>query len=82
MTFTIKIYQNSKIIKKVLTHKRNRFWRITRTINWENSMFTVYVAINYEKFLDNHGKYTMFYNDGEYTNREDFLLAINAFLEK
>lgn len=82
MQFTIKIIQNGKIVRKVRTHKKRRFLKIIRLLNWQKSTFRAYLKVDYGKFTDVFGRLTNFYNDGEYENKEDFWLAFNAFAEK
>lgn len=81
MQFTIKIYENGKMIHKVRTHKLRRFLKKIRSIKWQNSMISVYLKVDYGKSIDSFGKRTSFYNDGEYGNKEDFWMAFNAFIE-
>ena len=81
MQFTIKIYENDSIVQNVRTRKIRRFLKIIRSIKWSDSLIKTYVKLKSGKFTDNHGKYTDFYNDGTYGNKNDFWEAINAFLE-
>ena len=82
MQFTVKIIENSKITYKVRTHKKKRFLKIIRSIKWQYSLFSVYLKVDYGKFIDNFGKRTNFYNDGTYDSAKDFWWAFNAFTEK
>lgn len=81
MKFTIKIYENGSIVRKVRTHKKRRLLKIIRSIKWQNPKIKAYIKVNYGKFLDCYGKKVNFYNDGDYDNKYDFWLATNAFLE-
>ena len=82
MTFTIKIYQDHKLVTKVLTHKKRRFLKKIRSINWSDSLIKAHVKASDGYFPDNFGKSMEFYNDGDYTNKSDFWLAVDAFLEE
>lgn len=66
---------------KVRTHKLRRFLKKIRSIKWQNSTISVYLKVDYGKFIDNFGNRTTFYNDGDYENKEDFWMAFNAFIE-
>lgn len=82
MNFTLKIYKNSREVQRVQTCSRRRFLKKTRTINWQDSPLKVYLRINYGKHKDNYGKTINFWNDGEYSNRADFDMALQAFMEE
>jgi hypothetical protein len=82
MKFTIKIYKNNKLISKTRTGKKRLFLKKVRLINWKDGGIKVYLKVDYGKRLDNFGKYTSFWNDGDYDNKDDFWLALNAFLEE
>jgi hypothetical protein len=79
--FAFRVMKNGKVIDRCQTHSRRRFYNRIRTINWENGVEKVYLRVSYGKGLNNFGKVTSFYNDGEYENRENLLLALSAFVE-
>jgi len=81
MKYTIKIYKQGKLVSKSRTKKKRRFLNIIRTINWQERGLKVYLKVDYGKFLDNYGKMSDFWNDGDYYNKDDFWLAFNAFTE-
>jgi hypothetical protein len=83
-SFSYKIIKDGKTVSKCLTHSRRSFSQKIRTINWKEIKEKgelVYLRVNYGKLLDNFGKYSEFHNDGVYTDKESFYLALNAFLE-
>lgn len=82
MQFTVKAYENNRMTHIMRTHKLRRFLKKIRSIKWQNSSIFVYLKVDYGKFIDNFGKRTTFYNDGEYTNKENFWMAFNAFMEE
>ena len=69
-------------IQRYETSSLRRFLNQTRTINWQNGIKKVYVRVSYGKFIDQSGKMTTFFNDGEYDNQQDFELVVRAFLEE
>lgn len=77
----MKVIENGKVVQRLQTHSKRRFYNKIRTIKWKNNHVSVYLRINYGKHLSNRGKLESFWNDGEYDNREDLMLAVNAFLE-
>lgn len=79
--YTLKIFHGQKE-ERVETKSIVRFLRRVRLINWSESNLRVYIRVSYGKQKDNYGKLTTFYNNGDFTNRQDFELALNAFLEK
>lgn len=84
ISYFYKITTGTKSITKCLTHSRRVFFKKIRTINWkevDSKGYVVYLRINYGKFLDNYGKMSNFYNDGDYQDEGSFCLAFNAFLE-
>lgn len=58
--------------KRYLTRSLVRFLRFIRSLNWQELKKKCYLKVSYGKG---------FYNDGEYDNKADFDLALNAFLE-
>lgn len=84
-SYLYKVKKNGKTIDKHLSHSERVFGYKIRTINWKDlakNSGLVYLKINYGKKLDNFGKLTSFWNDGEYEDRDSFYLALNAFLEE
>ena len=79
--FTFRVIKNSKTIDKCQTHSKRRFYNRIRTIKWKEGVEKVYLRVSYGKGLDNYGKVTNFYNDGEYTTKNDLLFALSAFTE-
>jgi len=82
MTYSIKIYKNGKLTQTTRSFKKRRFLKNIRLINWKESHLKVYLKVNYGRDYDVWGKYTYFYNDGDYFRKKDFWLAFNAFCEK
>lgn len=70
----------AKGVKRQESANKRRFLRYTRLINWEKAK-SAYLGVVYGKDKDYRGKMITFYNDGDYTNKKDFELALKAFLE-
>ncbi len=64
------------------THKIRRFLKVLGSLNSLNGDFRAYLKVSYGKGLNVFGKHTEFYNDGEYDNIHDLLLAFDAFKEE
>jgi len=79
--FTYRVIKNGKTIDKCQTHSKQRFYNRIRTIKWKDGVEKVYLRVSYGKGLDNFGKVTNFYNDGEYKTKKDLLFALSAFTE-
>jgi len=79
--YSLKVSYNGQIIQRYQTRSVRRFLKKIRTINWEKLNIEVYVKVSYGKKKDVHGKLVTFYNDGVYDSKQDFIQAINAFLE-
>lgn len=82
LSFTFYVTKNGKKIHGYSTRSKRRFLNRVRTINWKDRPLRVYLRINYGKHKDVLGKYTNYYNDGDYETKNDFWLALNAFCEK
>jgi len=79
--FTFRVIKDSKTIDKCQTHSKRRFYNRIRLINWRKGVDKVYLRVSYGKDIDNFGKLTNFYNDGEYKTKRDLLFALSAFAE-
>lgn len=79
--YTLKIFSGQKV-DRVETKSIVRFLRRVRLIKWQDSTIKVYLRISYGNMIDVWGKRVTAYNNGTYTNKKDFDLALNAFLEK
>jgi len=79
--FTLKIF-GSQGVQRYETASLRRFHNHTGRIIWQNGVKKVYVRVSYGKFIDQSGKMTTFFNDGEYDNQQDFELVVRAFLEE
>jgi len=79
--FTFRVIKDSKTIDKCQTHSKRRFYNRIRTIKWQNGVEKVYLRVSYGKGIDNFGKVTNFYNDGEYKTKKDLFSALSAFTE-
>ncbi|KKQ92219.1 MAG: hypothetical protein UT17_C0003G0242 [Candidatus Woesebacteria bacterium GW2011_GWB1_39_10] len=66
---------------KYRTGKKRLFLKKARLINWRIKGLKVYLKVSYGKSFDNFGKFTDFWNDGDYTSRGSFWLAFNVFTE-
>jgi hypothetical protein len=81
MKFTIKIYKNDKLISKTRTGKKRLFLKKIRSINWKDRGIKVYLKVSYGKKFDKFGKYTEFWNDGDYTDKDSLLGDFYIFTE-
>ena len=79
--FTFRVIKNGKTIDRYETHSKRGFYRKIRTIKWKDGVEKVYLRVSYGRGIDNFGKVTNFYNDGEYKTRKDLLFAMSAFTE-
>jgi hypothetical protein len=82
MNYILRIYKKGKMCRRLETANKRRFFNQTGTIPWQNRCLKVYLKVIYGKFIDNFGKKTLFMNEGDYTNKKDFMLALKAFTEK
>jgi hypothetical protein len=57
-----------------------RFLNHVRTIKWEKHP-SVYLRVSYGMKPDVFGKMQTFYNDGNYTDSKEFVIALQAFFE-
>lgn len=72
MNYTLKVTHNNKKVVHLVTTKKKRFLCQTGTINWRKRNLEVYIKVYYNK-----GEW----NEGIYTTRKEFDLALKAFLE-
>ena len=79
--FTFRAIKNGTVVDRCQTHSIRRFYHRIRTIKWQTGIETVCLRVSYGKSLDIFGKMTNFYNDGDYKNKNDLLLALEAFVE-
>ncbi|MEM4326304.1 MAG: hypothetical protein QXU40_03305, partial [Candidatus Pacearchaeota archaeon] len=77
--FTFRVIKNGKTIQKCQTHSKRRFYDRIRTIKWQDGVDKVYLRVSYGRGIDNFGRVTNFYNDGEYENKKDLFFALSAF---
>lgn len=77
----LKVFK-AKSMKRYESANSRRFLYYTRLINWNKGILKVYLKVIYGKDKDANNKMTLFYNDGTYTNKKDFELALKAFMEK
>lgn len=81
--YTLKLYKTNGKIETVRTHKKKRFIRILRTINWQSmGLRKTYLKVSYGKKTCNYGCLCDFYNDGYYDNKEDLLQTFQYFDEE
>jgi len=80
MQYTL-VTKKDEEVYKVRTHKKKRFLKILRSINWHRNDLKAYLRISYGKSTDISGKLVNFYNDGVYENKKDLWLAFRAFIE-
>lgn len=77
--YTLKVFKNGEEIQRVRTHRKKRFVRILRTINWGHGGIKAYIKVSYGKKKDTYGKLSEFYNDGWYDNQKDLTIAFRYF---
>lgn len=80
--YTLKLYKNNGKVEIVRTHKRKRFLRITRTINWQSDIKKAYLKVSYGKRVCNFGCLCDFYNDGYCNNKKELLDIFEYFDEE
>ena len=80
INYILKVFK-AKTMKRYESANRRRFLYYTRLINWKNGISKVYLKVIYGKDKDAYGKMIVFQNEGTYTNKKDFELALKAFLE-
>lgn len=79
--FTFRVIKNGKTMDRCQTHSKRRFYNRIRLIKWKDGVEKVYLRVSYGKGLDNFGKITYFYNNGEYKTKKDLFFALSAFAE-
>ena len=79
--FTLRVTKNGKTVGRYQTRSKRRFYGRIASINWKDGVENVYLRVSYGKDVDNFGKITYFYNDGEYETKKDALFALSAFTE-
>ena len=79
--FTLKVFE-TRGVQRYETSSLKRFLNHVRRINWKNGVKKAYVRVSYGKHIDQSGKLTTFFNDGDYDNQIDFEASVAAFLEK
>lgn len=72
MNYTVRVYQNKKLAKRIETKKVRVFLTKIAAINWKPKKMKVYLRVNYGNDS---------YNDGEYTDKVEFGKALRAFRE-
>ena len=82
MNFTIKVSQNDKVIDNIRTHSIRLTLKHLRTIKWQSIGTKLYLRVSYGKKKDQSGKYSTFFNDGNYENKKDLWEAFDAFTER
>lgn len=82
MSYSLKISKYGQRALYTRTSRIRPFLEITRSINWKDRDLKVYVKVCYGKKLDIYDQLSVFYNDGDYDNKEEFNLAFKAFREE
>ena len=65
-------------IKKYKIKKNTHFFRIVSSENFKKA----YLKVRYGKKVNCFMKKVEFYNDGNYSNKEDLIYAFNAFISE
>lgn len=81
LNFMFRVTKKGRTIQRYQSRSKRRFYNRTGSINWQDGGIKVYLRVNYGKYLSNMGRIESFWNDGEYSNQRDFILALNAFTE-
>jgi len=79
LNYTFKVIKKGKVVERLVTGKKRRFYNHARLIKWINKPLKVYLRVYYGTFKDNEGKMSNFYNEGYYFNKKDFWLALDVF---
>ena len=82
LNYTLRVMEKGKVVQRLQTHSRRRFYDKIRSIKWQKSYVSVYIRVSYGKHLSNRNKLESFWNDGVYKNKKDLMLALEAFTEK
>lgn len=77
--YTLKLYEDNEEIQTVRTHKRKRFLRNLRTINWQNGIKKAYIKVSYGKKICNYGCLCDFYNETYCNNQKELLQMLKYF---
>ena len=78
--YTLKLYRNNGKIETVRTHKKKRFLKILRTINWQSvALRKTYIKVSYGKKICNYGCLCDFYNEAYCNNKEELLEIFKYF---
>lgn len=80
-SFAFRVIKNGKTVGRYQAHSKHRFYNRIRSINWKEGVDKIYLRVSYGKSIDNFGKLTNFYNDGEYKTKKNLLFALSAFIE-
>ena len=67
------INKAGRVVRNVVTTKKNRIWSILSLNDCKNFHFWVKVVYCYRPY---------YYNEGEYKKKEDLIFALRAFTEK
>jgi len=80
--YILKLYKDNGKVEIVRTHKRRRFFRIIRTINWQNGIKKALIKVSYGKKACNFGCLCDFYNAGSCSSRKKLLEMLRYFDEE
>lgn len=80
MNYYFQAINKGEVMKTCRTHSKRRFLNNLRSIKWNNGV-KIYFRVHYGTDLNNLGKKVAFFNDGWYANKEDLMLAFEAFTE-
>jgi hypothetical protein len=73
--------RSGQVVQRCRTTNRRRFLNNVGTINWKAGHILVHLKVDYGKGQTNRGTTEVFFNDGDYDNREDLLEAFRSFVE-
>ena len=81
LNYTLKVFENNKVVQRLETHSIRRLYNKIRTIKWTDGHSKVYLRVSYGKRISNKEKIETFWNDGDYYNQNDLCQALEAFTE-
>ena len=81
LNYILKVTKKGKVVDRYQTRSKRRFYNRVSTIKWQTDHPSVYIRVGYGRLLSNRNKLEQFWNDGDYDNKKDLMLALNAFVE-
>ncbi len=82
VNYSLKVYINGRVVKRCATHFYGSFLKSLALVNWQLRGQKYYLRVTYGRKRDSLGRRSIFYNDGEYDTKTDFMYALRAFREE